>query len=183
MCVRITIFAAEMSRAWLIAVTMRSSGILEFSFSITLLSRLPSGDSLPWVLRGVTGVYCEFSWLAFKQAVGTRTWDPVESSSEFQLISRASGVPLIFFAESEQSSCHVIKSNLVWELYFKILVFCCSGHARRLRSRVWFASWSLCIIGERYFWASDLPYFSWVSFVFHSDCVSRDIYFSYGLVL
>jgi len=93
MCVRITIFAVEMSRAWLIAVAMRSSEILEFSFPIALVSRLSSGDSLPWVVRGVRGVYCEFSWLAFKPAVGTRTWDPVEASSEFQLISRGAESP------------------------------------------------------------------------------------------
>ena len=30
---------------------------------------------------------------------------------------------MIFFDEFERSSCHVSKSNLVWEFYFKILIF------------------------------------------------------------
>jgi len=72
-----------MSCTRLIAVAMRNSEILERSFSVTLLSRLSSGDSLPWVVKGVRGVYCELSWLALESAVRTRILDFVEASSEF----------------------------------------------------------------------------------------------------
>jgi len=101
------------SRTRLIAVAMQNSEILECSFSITLLSRLSSGDSLLWVMKWVRGVSCDFSWLALEPVVGTRTLDCVEASSKFWVHQPGSGV-----AESEQSLGHLSKSNLVWELYF-----------------------------------------------------------------
>ena len=71
-----------MSCTRLIAVAIRNSEILERSFSATLPSRLSSGDSLPWVVKGVKGVYCELSWLVLEPAVRTRILDFVEASSE-----------------------------------------------------------------------------------------------------
>jgi len=82
---------------------MRNSEIL-CSFSVTLLSRLSSGNALPWVVRGVRSVSCEFSWLALDPAVGTRTLDFVQASSKFWVDQPGSRVALTFFAESEQSS-------------------------------------------------------------------------------
>ena len=41
------------SRARLIAVAMQNSEILVCSFPVTVLSRLSSGDSLPWIVRGL----------------------------------------------------------------------------------------------------------------------------------
>jgi len=82
---------------------MRNSEILERSFSVTILSSLPSGDSLSWVVRGFKGMYCEFSWLALKPVVETRILDSGESSSKFWVDQPGSRAALIFFAESEQS--------------------------------------------------------------------------------
>ena len=50
-------------------------------FSVILLSRLSSGNSLPW--KGFRGVYCELSWLALEPAVWTRILDSGEASSKF----------------------------------------------------------------------------------------------------
>ena len=113
-----------MSGTLLIVIAMRNSQILELSFSVTLHSRLSSGDSLPWVARGVRYVYCELSWLGLEPAVRTCILDYVEASSELWVDQPGSGVTLIFFCGSELSSCHVGKPNLVWKLYFKILVLC-----------------------------------------------------------
>ena len=76
-----------MSRTGLIAVAMRNSEILERSYSVTLLSKLSSGDSLPWLVRGVRGMYCEFSWLALMPVVETRILDSGEASSNFRFIN------------------------------------------------------------------------------------------------
>jgi len=59
-----------MSRTWLIAVAMWKTWWL-------------SGDWLPWVVRGVRGVYCEFFFgLALEPAVGIRTLAVEEASSD-----------------------------------------------------------------------------------------------------
>ena len=62
-------------------------------FSVTLLSRLSSGDSLPWVVKGVRGVYYGFSRWALEPAVRTRILDSREASSKFWVDQPGSGAP------------------------------------------------------------------------------------------
>jgi len=63
-------------------------------------------------------MYCEFTWLALEPAVRTPILDSVGASSKFLVDQPGSRAALIFFAKSEQSSCHIGKPNFVWKLYF-----------------------------------------------------------------
>jgi len=94
---------------------------------------LSSGDSLLWVVKGVRGVYCEFSWLALEPAVRTRILDSGEASSKFWVDQPGSRAALIFFAESKQSSCHDDKTNVLAIVFLNfgfVLFRTCSASAQ-----------------------------------------------------
>ena len=103
--------------------------------------------------------------MALEPAVSARILDSMGASSKFWVDQPGSQTALIFFAKSEQPSYHAGKPNLVWELYFQIVVVLfrtCSASAQPS---------FVCVVESTHDWQGVFlgqrsPVFSRVSFVF-----------------